>query len=259
MTQPDAVALTGRLRDAGCVFAEEEAALFLEAARDSRELELMVRRRFAGEAPEHIVGWAEFCGLRIAVAPGVFIPRQRTAALVDQAVQLCRTDSVVVDMCCGSGALARVIADRVPGTQLHAADIDVSAVACARENLAGVGDVYVGDLVDALPSGLRGHVDVMVANVPYVPRDELRRMPAEAREHEAAVTHDGGTDGLDVFRRLADAAPEWLAPGGSILSEIGAEQGNATLAVLAAANLRGRTVFDDERETTVVIGSLDRP
>ncbi|WP_167132828.1 putative protein N(5)-glutamine methyltransferase [Paramicrobacterium chengjingii] len=258
MNEPDALALTPRLREAGCVFAEEEAALFLDAAHDPRELELMVRRRIGGEAPEHIVGWAEFCGLRIAVAPGVFIPRQRTAALVDQTVRLCRADSVVVDMCCGSGALARVIADRVPGARLHAADIDVSAVACARENLAGIGDVYEGDLVDALPPGLCGHVDVMVANVPYVPRDELRLMPAEAREHEAAVTHDGGADGLDVFRRLADAAPEWLAPGGSILSEIGAGQADAACAALGSAGLLGVTLYDDERETTVVIGTWPR-
>ncbi|WP_166999615.1 putative protein N(5)-glutamine methyltransferase [Paramicrobacterium fandaimingii] len=251
----DVEKLAVRLRESGSVFAEEEAALFFEAARDARDLELMVRRRLDGEAPEHIVGWAEFCGLRIAVAPNVFIPRQRTAALVDQAARLCAQGSIVVDMCCGSGALGRVIAERHPGIELHAADSEHVAVTCARENLAGFGAVHEGDLVDALPADLRGRIDVIVANVPYVPSAELRLMPAEAREREPAVTHDGGADGLNVFRRLVAAAPAWLAAGGSILSEISDEQADAALAALAAANLRGRTVYDDERETTVVIGT----
>lgn len=255
MTTPDAAALTLRLREAGCVFAEEEAALFIGATQGEAELERMVRRRLAGEAPEHIVGFAEFCGLRIAVAPGVFIPRQRTAALVDEAAKLCREGGVVVDMCCGSGALARVIAERVPGVQVHAVDSEAPAVACARENLVGLGDVSRGDLVDALPVHLRDSIDVMVANVPYVPSAELRLMPTEAREHEPAVTHDGGADGLDVFRRLASAVPDWLAVGGSILSEISDEQADAALAALHRAGLGGLTAYDASREATVVIGT----
>ncbi|MCW4457184.1 putative protein N(5)-glutamine methyltransferase [Microbacterium sp. MPKO10] len=252
----DAGELTLRLRAAGCVFAEDEAALFLDAARDEHDLERMVQRRVAGEAPEHIVGFAEFCGLRIAVVPGVFIPRQRSAALVDQAALLCRADSVVVDMCCGSGALGRAIAERVPGITLHAADSDPLAVACAVRNLAGVGTASAGDLTDALPDALRGRIDVMVANVPYVPSAALPLMPAEARDHEPRATHDGGSDGLDVFRRLTSAAAEWLAPGGSTLSEISDGQVDAALAACSAANLRGRTVYDDDRETTIVIGTL---
>ncbi|GAB2528198.1 putative protein N(5)-glutamine methyltransferase [Paramicrobacterium agarici] len=247
--------ITAKLRRAGSVFAEDEAAIFLEAAQTPAELASMIERRVAGEAPEHVVGWAEFCGVRVVVAPGVFIPRQRTVALVEQAVALCRTGSVVVDMCCGSGALGRVIAERVPGVTLHAADVEPLAVACARENLAGLGNVSEGDLVDALPAQLHGRIDVMVANVPYVPHDELRLMPAEAREQEPEITHDGGSDGLDVYRRLVSAASDWLAPGGSILSEISDEQTDAALAALASANLRARTEYDDERETTVVIGT----
>lgn len=258
MSTADAAGLALRLRQAGCVFAEEEAALFLEAANSDAELEQMVQRRIAGEAPEHIVGFAEFCGLRIALSPDVFIPRQRTAALVEQAVRLCAPGRVVVDMCCGSAAIARVIASRVAGVEVHAADIEPAAVACAHENLEGIGAVYQGDLVAALPRSLRGRIDVLVANVPYVPTDELRLMPAEAREHEPQVTHDGGADGLSVFRRLAEAAAEWLAPGGSILSEINDEQADAALSVLRKVGLHGRTVADDEVETTIVIGVRER-
>lgn len=255
MTVPDAGELTLRLRAAGCVFADDEAALFLDAARDEQGLERMVQRRLAGEAPEHIVGFAEFCGLRIGIVPGVFIPRQRSAALVDQAVALCQAGSVVVDMCCGTGALGRAVAERVSGITLHAADSDSLAVACAVRNLAGVGTASTGDLTDALPGTLRGGIDVMVANVPYVPSAALPRMPAEAREHEPAATHDGGADGLDVFRRLVGAVHEWLAPGGSILSEINEGQADAALAACSAAGLVGRTFIDDDRETTIVIGS----
>ncbi|SEB51484.1 release factor glutamine methyltransferase [Paramicrobacterium humi] len=255
MTAKDAAQLASRLRAAGCVFAEDEAALFLDAAAaGDEELGTMVARRIAGEAPEHIVGWAEFCGLRVRVAPGVFIPRRRTGALVEQAARLCSPGSVVVDVCCGSGAIARVLAERHPDIESYAADLDPVAVACARENLAGHGAVFEGDLFDALPARLRGRVDVLVANVPYVPSAELRLMPAEAREHEPAITHDGGSDGLAVFRRLVAAAPGWLAPGGSILSEINESQADAALAALQGAELSASTVVDDELESTVVIG-----
>ena len=145
-------AVTARLRAAGCVYAEDEADLLISAARDEAELAALVDRRAAGQPLEHVLGWAEFCGLRIAVDPAVFVPRRRTEFLVAQAIELARPGAVVVDLCCGSGALAAALASAVDGAEVHAADIDPAAVRCARRNLAGLGgQVYQGDLFGPLP------------------------------------------------------------------------------------------------------------
>src|SRR5450432_1469341 len=127
---PRSAAVT-RLRAAGCVFAEDEARLLISAARTPADLAAMVDRRVAGLPLEHVLGWAEFCGLRIAVDPGVFVPRRRTEFLVHQATALTRPGSVVVDLCCGSGALGAAVAAAQGQIELHAADIDPAAVACA--------------------------------------------------------------------------------------------------------------------------------
>jgi len=251
---PDA-AVVLRLRAAGCVFAEDEARLLAEAAGSPAELETLVERRVAGLPLEHIVGWAEFCGLRIAVAPGVFVPRSRTEFLVQQAIALAARDAVVVDLCCGSGALGTALAAAVPGVDLHAADVDPDAVACARRNLAGLGQVYEGDLYDPLPVTLRGRVDVLLANVPYVPSDSIALMPPEAREHEPRVALDGGPDGLDVARRVVSGAPDWLAPGGSLLFETSEAQVPHAVAIVAAAGLAARVASDDDLGATVLIGT----
>jgi release factor glutamine methyltransferase len=163
-----------RLRAAGCVFADEEAALLVEAARSPVELEALVVRRVSGEPLEQVLGWAEFWSMRIAVEPGVFVPRRRTGLLVREAVAVTTPRSVVLDLCCGTGAIGAAVATIVPGVELHAADVDPVAVRCARVNLAAVGGtVHCGDLYAALPDGLRGRVDVLVANAPYVPSDAI--------------------------------------------------------------------------------------
>jgi release factor glutamine methyltransferase len=248
LTEPSIV---DRLRMAGCVFAEDEARLLLSSAATPAALKEMVARRVAGEPLEHIVGWVEFCGLRVAVDPGVFVPRQRTELLVRQAVSLATPSCRVVDLACGCGAIAAAIAARVDGIALSAVDIDPCAVACARRNLPRA-DVYCGDLFEPLPSSLRGKVEVLVANVPYVPTSAVDMMPPEARFHEPLAALDGGTDGLDMLRRVASGAPDWLAPGGHVLIEIGAAQADAALAALAG--LSPIVVSDDEVGATVVIG-----
>src|SRR3954469_2181337 len=140
-------AVVARLRAAGCVFAEEEARLLLTSAGSPAELEVLVARRVLGEPLEHLLGWAEFSGLRIALGPGVFVPRRRTEVLVEEAVALAQPGAVVVDLCCGSGALGVAVATAVADVGLHAADVDPAAVACARSNVAAVGGrVYLGDL-----------------------------------------------------------------------------------------------------------------
>ena len=135
MPEPDAAALAARLRAAGCVFAEDEAALLIAAASSAAELERLVDQRVSGRPLEQILGWAEFCGLRIFVEPGVFVPRRRTEFLVDQAVALAGPHPVVVDLCCGSGAVGAAVIDRLHDVELWAGDIDPAAVRCARRNL----------------------------------------------------------------------------------------------------------------------------
>jgi release factor glutamine methyltransferase len=158
-------------------------------------------------------------------------------------------------MCCGSGALGAAVALRVPGIELHAADLEPAAVACARDNLAALGaSVHSGDLFAALPVGLRGRIDVLLANVPYVRTAHIPLLPAEARLHEPMLSLDGGADGLDVFRAVVAAAADWLAPGGVLLSETTDAQTAAASAAVDAAGLRAELVHDDDLEATAVLG-----
>ena len=207
--------LVARLRAAGCVFAEDEAALLLAEHADDDELETLVARRCAGEPLETVLGWAQFAGLRVHVAPGVFVPRTRTELLVELADELladCLGRPVVVDLCCGTGAVGAALARRHPTAVVHAVDVDPVAVACARRNLTPT-HVHAGDLLAALPAALRGGLDLVVANAPYVPTAAIASMPPEAREHEARVALDGGADGLSVHRRIAAQVGPWLATG----------------------------------------------
>lgn len=256
-----------RLRAAGCVFAEQEAAILIEAADSPDDLERLVARRVAGEPLEHVLGWVEFGGIRLAVTAGVFVPRQRTEAVVDQAEAAIRrrvaggaSSPLVVDLCCGCAAIGTVVAHRLDragiAAAVHAADLDPSAVACAATNLAPFsGDVYTGDLYDPLPDSLRGTVDVIVANVPYVPTSALALMPPEARDHEPRVALDGGVDGLAVARRLLAGASNWLSPGGVVLFECDERQAEAAANAVGAAGLRAALDTDPAREVTVVTGT----
>ena len=243
-----------RLRAAGCVFAEDETALLAEASGDDDDLAALVARRVAGEPLEQLLGWAAFDGLRIALAPGVFVPRVRTEFLAERAAAAAGPGSVVLDLCCGSGALGASVAARVPGIELHAADLDPAAVACARGNLPGAA-VHEGDLFDALPTALRGRVDVLVSNVPYVPTSAIALLPPEARDHEPRLALDGGPDGLAVARRVLAGAPAWLAPGGTVLFETSGAQVPAARAAVSAAGLVPAVDTDDGRGATVVGGT----
>ncbi len=273
--------LVARLRAAGCVFAEDEARLLLTEAPAGRLVE-WADRRVAGEPLEHVLGWALFDGLRVAVGPGVFVPRRRSELLVRQAVAALRPRDgrtsgiragdepdepaaadeaapVVVELCCGAAAIATAIGHRVPGVVLHAADVDPAAVACARRNLAASGGTaWLGDLDAPLPAHLRGRVDVLVANAPYVPSAEVPFMPTEARDHEPLRALDGGPDGVDVQRRVVAAAPGWLAPDGVLVVETGRRQAPVTAAAFRAAGLTARVVRSERLDATVVVGRRDR-
>jgi release factor glutamine methyltransferase len=247
------------------VFAEDEAALLVSEAQTRAELDDLVSRRVGGLPLEQVVGWAEFCGIRIAVEPGVFVPRRRTEILVREAATLAPADAVVVELCCGTGAVSAALAAALRSVgagvgSLYAADIDPPAVRCARRNVLPVGGwVYEGDLFDPLPPSLRGRVDIVVVNAPYVPTASIQLMPPEARLHEPRVALDGGPDGLDIQRRVATRSPGWLAPSGQLLIETSVRQAPATMAAMVDAGLVARTVRADELDATAVIGSLRTP
>ncbi|MFI7352276.1 putative protein N(5)-glutamine methyltransferase [Streptomyces sp. NPDC049936] len=256
---PSRDSVVAALRTAGCVFAEDEAALLMAAARTAGELTALIDRRVSGLPLELVLGWAEFRGLRVAVAPGVFVPRRRTEFLVDEALAHAPHASVVVDLCCGSGAVGAALAAALDRPEVHAADVDPAAVRCARGNLADAGGrVYAGDLFDALPEVLRGRVDILAANVPYVPTAEVALLPAEARDHEPLVALDGGADGLDVLRRVAAEAPRWLAPGGCLLVETSEAQTPAAVAAFTRAGMTTRVAVSEELYAHVVTGVRDQ-
>ncbi|KUM38275.1 putative protein N(5)-glutamine methyltransferase [Arthrobacter sp. EPSL27] len=258
-------AVTERLRAAGCVFAEDEARLLERAAATPEQLEALVAQRVTGVPLEHILGWAEFCGHRIAVEAGVFVPRRRTGFLVRQAAQLLagaragRTP-VVVDLCCGSGAVGAVLAAQAGPLELHASDIDPRAVRCAARNLVPFGGcVHEGDLYAPLPERLRGRVDILAVNAPYVPSADIGTMPQEARLHEPRVSLDGGADGLQVQERVAAGALHWLAPGGHLLIETSRRQAARTAGLFVRHGLTARVASSRELDATVVIGTAAAP
>jgi len=279
-------AVISRLRSAGCVFAEDEADLLLSADLAPDELMHALQRRVDGFPLEHILGWAEFCGLRIRVEPGVFVPRRRTELLVVEAATLLAAavagpaepagpepaghepadvtppaspsiPPVVVDLCCGSGAVGTALAVRVPGLEVHASDVDPAAVRCARLNVVPAGGlVHEGDLYSALPAHLRDAVDILAVNAPYVPTASISSMPHEARVHEPWVSLDGGPDGLDIQRRVIAEAAAWLRPGGHLLIETSRLQAPLTAAAMVHGRLSSRIVTSAELDATVVIGQL---
>jgi release factor glutamine methyltransferase len=241
-----------RLRAAGCVFAEDEARLLDAAASSPAELESLVARRVAGEPLEYLLGWVEFAGLRVSIEPGVFVPRRRTELLAQSAVAVIESGDVLIDLCCGCGAVAAAVGTAVRGVELHAVDVDETAARCARRNVSG--QVYLGDLYAALPGTLRGQASVVTGNAPYVPTDALATMPPEARLHEPRIALDGGPDGLDVLRRIVAGAPDWLRAGGWLFVESSTAQAPRLVREMAAVGLAASVRTDDEIGATVVAG-----
>jgi release factor glutamine methyltransferase len=198
----------------------------------------------------------------------VFVPRRRTELLVRLAVDAVvpgssaadRVDPrpknrglspVVLDLCCGSGAIGAAVADACPDAVVYAADVDPVACACARRNLAPE-RVFEGDLFDALPADLAGRVDVLALNAPYVPTDAIATMPGEARDHEPRVALDGGPDGVGLHRQVAAGATAWLAAGGRLLIETGRSQASLTVAACEEAGLVAEVVTDHDLDATAV-------
>jgi release factor glutamine methyltransferase len=205
------------------------------------ELEALVARRLGHEPVQYILGEAEFCGLRLELGPGVFIPRPETEGLVDRALAFGPPGpATVLELCAGSGAIACALAMRRPDWTLWAVEGADAAVACARANVHRLGlegrvRVRQGDLFTPLREAVApGAAALVVANPPYLATPILPTLPAEVREWEPPGALDGGVDGLDVIRRLLAEAADWLRPTGGLLLEIGEEQGWAARTLVAA-------------------------
>lgn len=229
------------------MFAEEEAGLLLDSG--NHDLEALVERRVAGEPLETILGWVLFAGRRLVVRPGVFVPRRRTELLARVAAAHCGPGSVLLELCCGVGPVAA----SVYAGEIHLADLDPDALSCARANVPH-GHTHLSDLYGALPADLRQRIDVVAANAPYVPTDHIALMPPEAREHEQRMALDGGVDGVDLHRRIAAEAPEWLAPGGVLMIETSPAQAHLTAQAMHGAGLVTEVVTDEEIGGCVMLG-----
>ncbi len=242
-----------RLRDAGVASPERDADLLLAHVLDvalgrlplvddlgSSEQEAydaLVARRAAREPLQHLTGTAAFRHVELAVGPGVFVPRPETELLAGWAIEhlLTLERPVVVDLCTGSGAIARAIADEVPGADVHAVELDEGALAWAERNLAGTGvDLRHGDLATAFED-LLGTVDVVVCNPPYIPLEAWESVAAEARDHDPHLALFSGQDGLDAIRVLERRAAQLLRPGGVVGAEHADVQGESAPGVFTAA------------------------
>ena len=218
----------------------------------------LVDRRVAGEPLEHLLGWVSFAGSRYVVTPGVFVPRRRSELLVELVMGIVRRPPVVVvDLCCGAGAIGAAISEKLLEAEVWAADVDPVAVACARQNLPP-DCVFQGDLYDALPIDVRGRIDVVAVNAPYVPTDAIATMPPEARDHEPRGALDGGADGLDLHRRVLAEAGRWLAPGGTVVIETSRAQAAGSVSAARDAGFEATLETDDDRDATAVVAVRPR-
>jgi release factor glutamine methyltransferase len=256
-TPSDRAVLAELLADAGFVAAEEEAEeLVARAAGDAALLDALVARRLTGEPLAWITGSVSFCGLDIAVDPGVYVPRWQTEALALQAVERLPAHGAAIDVCTGAGAVARTLMARRPDARVVATDVDERAVACARRN--GV-DARRGDLLAPVSGELEGRVDVVVAVVPYVPTPDLALLQRDTLAFESPLSYDGGDGGTAVLRRVLAEAPRFLRRGGALLLELGGGQADALRDELARHGyVDVRVLRDEEGDVRGIEATLGR-
>jgi release factor glutamine methyltransferase len=224
------------------VAADEEAAELTMVARDSDELMQMVTRRLTGEPLAWITGRTTFCGLEVAVGPGVYVPRWQSEPLATAAAERLPERGTGVDLGTGCGAVALVLRSVRPESRVVATEVDPVAATCARAN--GL-DVHLGDLDLPLPLDLRSQVDVMVGVLPYVPAGAFHLLPRDVRRFEPRAALDGGPGGLELVERAVRAGPGWLRPGGWLLLEVGSDQIPASTALFAGCGYRDIEVVED--------------
>lgn len=219
ITDAEAHAIVDRLSAAGCVDAEREAATFLAAAPDPATLDEWIRRREQGEPPGWITGTVVFCGRELHLAPGVYVPRPQSEVLARRAAALLPPHGSALDMCTGSGAVAAHLSAQVPTATVIGTDRDIRAARCARRN--GV-HAIVADLAASVRHAAT--FDVVTAVAPYVPSEAIAFLPRDVQRWEPRFALDGGDDGLELVRRVIEAAGQRLRPGGWLLIEVAADQ-----------------------------------
>jgi release factor glutamine methyltransferase len=232
------------------------------SASTLRRFDAMVRRRATGEPTQFIKGYAEFRGIRLIAKPGVFVPRDSTEFLAEQAVRRLRRrrHGVAVDLGTGGGTVALAIANETRGVQVIGTDVSAEAVRIARANARRLGlraTFATGDLFGALPARLRGVVDVITLHPPYVARAELKDLPDEIRRFEPAHTlTDRSVDGLGLVERAAAESGEWLRRRGWLLVEISPDRARSVVSLLRRNGFTDvrSTMGGDLKVTRVVVG-----
>jgi len=239
------MSVEARLSAAGFIAAREEARELLAAAGgDLWLLEKMLQRRLSGEPLAWICGRTTFCGIELFIDTGVYVPRSHTEVIAQRAAELLGETGIAIDLCTGSGAVARVLRETRPRATVIATDLDARAVACAHRN--GV-DARLGDLFRPLPSDIRDRVDLIVAVVPYVPTSKLALLQRDTFRFENTLAYDGGTEGADTLRRVIAESPAWLRPGGVLMLEMGTDQQGSVARDLRAAGFHDlQSIIDQD-------------
>jgi release factor glutamine methyltransferase len=210
-----------------------------------------------------IKGFAVFRGLEILARPGVFVPRDSTEFLAEQAIRRLRgrRDPVALDLACGGGTVGLAIADEVPQALVYGTDISAEAIRVARRNAVRLelpnATFFTGDLFGALPARLRGSVDVIALHPPYVAKRELHELPEEIRRFEPVHTlTDHSADGLGLVGRAASESGAWLEPGGWLLIEVSPDRARSVAKVMRDHGFRDvRSTADSGfRITRVLVG-----
>ncbi|WP_212723195.1 peptide chain release factor N(5)-glutamine methyltransferase [Nocardioides jishulii] len=245
-------AWAARLDDAGVASPEADVSLLVShvlgvglgrldlvddvSEADAAAIEALVERRAQRIPLQHLTGRAWFRHVELAVGPGVFVPRPETELLAGWAIESCAgiEEPVVVDLCTGSGAIAKAVADEVPGARVHAVEMDPHAHAWAERNLAGTGvDLRRGDMAHAFDD-LAGTVDVLVCNPPYIPLEAWESVAVEARDHDPHLALFSGEDGLEAMRVLEERGARLLRTGGVLGAEHADVQGESAPGVFVA-------------------------
>lgn len=253
---PDASALAAHALGIGRAEVRIRDLADVDPAALDRFAELVARR--ARRVPlQHLTGRVGFRTLTLECRPGVFVPRPETEVLAGLAIDLARPGAVVVEPCTGTGAVAASIAAEAAGVTVVATDRDPAAVDLARRNVAQLGldvEVLHGDLLQPLGDALRGRVDVLVANPPYLTPRELVDCEPEVREHDPAAALVAGATGHEVTDRLIAASGRWLRPGGALLLEVAEVRASEVADRARAAGLQDVEVTGDlaGRERVVV-------
>ncbi|MGZ4148890.1 MAG: peptide chain release factor N(5)-glutamine methyltransferase [Actinomycetota bacterium] len=232
------------------------------SSRDAETFRALVERRATGEPIPYIKGYTAFREIELRVKPGVFVPRDSSEWLAEQAIRRLRrrTSPVHVDLATGIGTIALAVADEVPKATVFGTDLSEDAVRLARKNAKRLGldaTFVTGDLLDPLPRKLRGKVDVITIHPPYVARDEIEELPDEVRAWEPEHTlTDQSDDGLGLISRTAEEGPAWLGARGWLLVEVSPDRAKDVKRVLTRAGFRDvqSTKGGDLKITRVIVG-----